>query len=277
MYLGTSHTMHSNPYETARTNKGAPLFIPFVVLGDPDKEQSLATIKLLVQNGADALELGFPFSDPPADGPVIQAAGTRALAAGIGIDDCFTMLRDIRSFTDIPIGLLVYYNLVLQRGVEKFYHDCEQSGVASVLIADLPLEHADHAVLAAKKYGIAPIFLISELTTDERLEAIAKVAGGYLYVVSYLGVTGASNAVHGYRMRGLIERARKYTKLPLCVGFGINTVEQAKAAVTAAADGVIVGSRIVGARGDSEKIRDICREMVEAIRLEVKDGADDRN
>lgn len=260
--------MHGNPYAKALITKGSPLFIPFVVLGDPDKKQSLATVKLLVQNGADALELGFPFSDPPADGPVIQAAGTRALAAGVRVDDCFAMLSDIRSFTDIPIGLLVYYNLVLQRGVEKFYQDCEESGVSSVLIADLPLEHAAHALAAAKKHGIAPIFLISEVTTDERLEAIAKVADGYLYLVTYLGVTGAADAVLSENIRRTVDRVRRYSKLPLFAGFGINTGAQVKAAVTSGADGVIVGSRIVKEKGDEEKLRCICREMVDATSLE---------
>lgn len=264
MYFSISKTMHSNPYAKALITKGNPLFIPFVVLGDPDMRRSIATVKLLVQNGADALELGFPFSDPPADGPVIQAADTRALAAGIRIDDCFAMLRDIRSFTDIPIGLLVYENLVLQRGVETFYRDCQESGVSSVLIADLPLEHSTHAVAAAKKHGIAPVFLISEVTTDERLKAIVMIADGYLYLTTYLGVTGASDSVLSEKIHGTVRRARRYSKLPLFAGFGINASLQARAAVEAGADGVIVGSRIVGARDDSEKIRCICREMTEA-------------
>ncbi|NOS67241.1 MAG: tryptophan synthase subunit alpha, partial [Candidatus Peribacteraceae bacterium] len=116
--------MKTNPYASALEKKGKPLFVPFVVLGDPDRRQSIEIVRTLVESGADALELGFPFSDPPADGPVIQAADLRALQSGIRIDDCFEMLREIRTFTSIPIGLLVYYNLILQRGIEKFYQDC---------------------------------------------------------------------------------------------------------------------------------------------------------
>ena len=132
---------HKNPYAQARSTKGKALFVPFTVLGDPDRKKSVEIVRTLVESGADALELGFPFSDPPADGPVIQAADVRALQSGICIDDCFSMLAEIRTFTPIPIGLLVYYNLILQRGVEKFYRDCAESGVTSVLIADLPLPH----------------------------------------------------------------------------------------------------------------------------------------
>ncbi|MDA1209261.1 MAG: tryptophan synthase subunit alpha [bacterium] len=257
--------MNNNPYQSAREKKGKPLFIPFVVLGDPNKEKSPKIIKTLVENGADALELGLPFSDPPADGPVIQAADTRALTSGICIDDCFDILKEVRSFTDIPIGLLVYYNLVLQRGVEKFYADCAEVGVNSVLIADLPLEHANEVVPVAKKHGIAPVMLVSELTTDERMEQIAEIAEGYLYVVSYVGITGVENAVLEQNVREILEITRKHTNLPLFVGFGINSPEQVRATVNAGADGVIVGSRIVREIMTPKRIGDVCFELKSAI------------
>lgn len=257
--------MSKNPYRLARENKGKTLFVPFVVLGDPKKEQSLEIIKSLVESDADALELGLPFSDPPADGPVIQAAGTRALASGICIDDCFDILKEVRNFTDIPVGLLVYYNLVLQRGIEKFYADCTDAGVNSVLIADLPLEHASEVVPVAKKYGISPVMLVSELTTDERMEQIAKIAEGYLYVVSYVGVTGMENAVLEQRIQETLKRARKHTSLPLFVGFGINSPEQVKATANAGADGVIVGSRIVKEGADTIRVSEICSEFSSVI------------
>lgn len=267
--------MRLNPYAQALTKKGRPLFIPFVVLGDPDRKKSLEIIRLLVENGAtsfandsggaDALELGFPFSDPPADGPVIQAADARALRSGIRTDDCFAVLREIRAFTDIPIGLLVYYNLILQRGTEKFYCDCKESGVNSVLVADVPLEHAAEIVPVAKAHDIAPVFLVSEVTTDERMREIAKIADGYLYVVSYLGVTGVTNAVLKENIGGVIQRARKYTALPLFVGFGIATPEHAKAVVAAGGDGVIVGSRIVNELGNAAKVRRICKGIAQAM------------
>jgi len=256
----------SNPYAQAREKNGKPLFIPFVVLGDPDKEKSLDIVKTLIESGANALELGFPFSDPPADGPVIQAADMRALKAGIRVNDCFDLLRDIRKVTDIPIGLLIYYNLVLQRGIDKFYKDCSDAGVDSVLIADLPLEHAEEVVPIAKKHGIAPVFIVSELSSDERMQSVAEMSDGYLYVVSYLGVTGVKESILEGKIKDTIDRARKHTDLPLCVGFGINSAQQAQAAVKAGADGVIVGSRIVKEVPDIKKVRDICREFVDTIK-----------
>ncbi|OGJ62060.1 tryptophan synthase subunit alpha [Candidatus Peribacteria bacterium RIFCSPLOWO2_01_FULL_51_18] len=251
--------MLKNTYREVCEKKGKPLFIPFVVLGDPDKCKTFEIIRTLIQSGADALELGLPFSDPPADGPVIQAADTRALRSGIRVDDCFDILKEIRASTDIPIGLLVYFNLVLQRGIGKFYSDCQKSGVSSVLIADLPLEHAGEVLPEASKHSIAPVFLISELTDEKRLEKICKVAGGYLYIVSYLGVTGLADSVFENKIKMVIKRARKYSDLPLFVGFGINTVKQAKMAGRCGADGVIVGSRIVREIPDTERIKKTCR------------------
>lgn len=259
--------MKTNPYSQALEKKKGTLFVPFVVLGDPDRKQSLETIRCLVDSGADALELGFPFSDPPADGPVIQSADMRALASGITVNDCFQMLREIRTFTKIPIGLLVYYNLILQRGNETFYADCKESGIDSVLVADLPLEHASDVTKAAEAHGIAPVFMISELITDERLATIAKRAKGYLYVVSYVGITGKDEGVSSEKVRAVLERARKYTNLPLFVGFGINTPLDAKACATAGADGVIVGSAIVKLGTDTDAIADICSSMLKACDL----------
>lgn len=242
------------------------MFIPFTVLGDPDKETSAKILDTLVENGADALELGFPFSDPPADGPVIQAADTRALKAGIRTDDCFDLLKNIRSKTDLPIGLLMYYNLIFQRGTDRFYADCAEAGVNSVLVADLPLEHADDILPHAKRHGIAPVFVVSEITSIDRLKAISKIADGYLYVVSYVGITGVENSVLEDRLSATIKQIRQYTDLPLCVGFGINTPAQVKAVVQAGADGVIVGSRIVKEIPDIDKIKTICLELSKQVR-----------
>jgi len=257
--------VNPNPYVSAIEKKGGPLFIPFTVLGDPNKEDSLKVVQTLIESGADALELGFPFSDPPADGPVIQAADTRALQAGIRVQDCFDLLKSTREMTDIPIGLLVYYNLVLQRGVDQFYKECAESGVNSVLIADIPLEHASEIVPSAKQHGIAPVFIVSELTTDERLKKIGEIAEGYLYVVSYLGVTGVGGSVLEQKITETIERTRKYTDLPLCIGFGISSPEQAASAARAGADGVIVGSRIVKEVPDMEKVASVCQEMSKVV------------
>ncbi|MEN6452480.1 MAG: tryptophan synthase subunit alpha [Thermoguttaceae bacterium] len=255
----------NNPYADARQKKGRPLFIPFAVLGDPDPQRSRDVVRTMIEHGADALELGFPFSDPPADGPVIQKADARALQAGVRVDDCFALLRDIRRMATLPVGLLIYYNLVLQRGVDRFYRDCAEAGVTSVLIADLPLEHADEILPAAQRHGVAPVFMVSELTSPERFDEIAAVAGGYLYVVSYLGVTGVEHAVLQDKIADVVRSARQHTSLPLCVGFGINSAEQARAAVQAGADGVIVGSRIVREVPDLASIAAVCDELRAAI------------
>ncbi|MBU2213175.1 tryptophan synthase subunit alpha, partial [Patescibacteria group bacterium] len=165
----------------------------------------------------------------------------------------------------IPIGLLIYFNLVLQRGIDKFYRECKEAGVNSVLIADLPLEHAKEVVPIAKKHGIAPVFIVSELSSDERMQNISKMSDGYLYVVSYLGVTGVEESVLEGKIKNTIDRARKHTDLPLCVGFGINSAQQAQAAVKAGADGVIVGSRIVKEVPDRKKIALVCEELCTSI------------
>ena len=201
----------NNPYADARAKKGGPLFIPFAVLGDPDPRRSADVVRTLIEHGADALELGFPFSDPPADGPVIQAADSRALQAGTRVDDCFHILREIRGIADIPVGLLIYYNLILRRGIDRFYRECAEAGVASVLVADLPLEHADEILSTAGRHGVAPVFMVSELTGPERFERIAAVARGYLYVVSYLGVTGTESSMLEEKIAGIISAARRHT------------------------------------------------------------------
>lgn len=257
--------MSANPYKAARDQKGSPLYIPFAVLGDPDKEKSKEVLKSLVESGADALELGFPYSDPPADGPVIQAADTRALEVGITVDDCFELLHFVRSITDIPVGLLMYYNLILQRGVDTFYAQCKEAGVNSVLVADLPLEHMEEVLPHAKKHGVAPVCIVSELTTDDRIKEISAIADGYLYVVSYLGVTGVENSVFQDNVEQTLKRIRQNTDLPLCVGFGINSAEQVRSVSQAGADGVIVGSRIVKEVPNLRSIALICYEFANAF------------
>lgn len=254
-----------NPYHSLHSRLSRPLFIPFTVLGDPDPKTSLKIVQTLIDNGADALELGLPFSDPTADGPVIQAADVRALKAGTTVDDCFKIITTIRKSSDIPIGLLVYFNLIFVRGIDRFYKDCKAVGVTSVLVADLPLEHFKEIAASAKKYGIAPVFMVSERTTDERLKSIIKIADGYLYLVSYLGITGASNSILQSSVKTLIRSCRKMTKLPLFVGFGISTPAHVQAVISAGADGVIVGSRIVEEVPDLQRIGALCRKLQSSV------------
>jgi len=218
--------------------------MPFVVVGDPDYNTSVSIIKTLIDSGADILELGLPFSDPIADGPTIQSADIRALKSRINTNKVFSFIKDVRKFTQVPIGLLVYYNLVYQRGINKFYKDAKNSGVDSILIADMPVEESKEIIKAARKEKIDSVFIVSPLTEKNRLKKILFKTKGFVYIVSRLGVTGEQKELQK-RTLELIKRVRPCTKLPLCVGFGISKPEHVKEIINAGADGVIVGSAIV--------------------------------
>lgn len=224
--------------------RGRGAFVPFVVLGDPDPEQCLRLVDRLVAEGADMLELGFPFSDPPADGPVIQAADQRALAAGTTPPLAFEMLAEIQQRHGIPVGLLIYYNLVLQYGVEAFYDRCAEVGVDGVLVADLPLEESAAPVAAARAAGVAPVFIGSSLSTDERLAALAEKADGFLYAVTRVGITGSEEDLD-LRLADEFARFRRALDLPVIAGFGISTPADVDQVLAAGADGAISGSALV--------------------------------
>ena len=220
-------------------------FVPFVVLGDPDFDTSFEIIKTLVASGADALELGFAFSDPIADGPVIQEADQRALASGADTDKNFALLKKIRGLdAEIPISLLVYSNLIVQCGFDAFYEKCADCGVDAVLASDVPVEEAAPFLAAAKKHGVNQIFLVTPNETDARLKKILAVSSGYVYVVAVLGITGARDSVQSMT-RGLLQKLRKKTSLPLLVGFGISRPEHVREVIASGADGAIIGSAIV--------------------------------
>ncbi|BAW32194.1 MAG TPA: tryptophan synthase subunit alpha [Methanothermobacter sp.] len=219
-------------------------FMPFIVVGDPDFETSLEIAKTLINNGADALEIGFPFSDPIADGATVQEADIRALENGITIDKCFKFLKKLRKFTSIPLGLLVYYNLVYQRSIKKFYQDAMKAGVNSILIADLPPEEAGEALKASKEYNIDQIFIIAPTTSNKRLKMISKHASGFHYLVSVMGVTGARKEIKKSTL-SFIKRIKENGKLPAMVGFGISKPSHIKEITMAGADGAIVGSAII--------------------------------
>jgi len=221
-----------------------PAFIGFTVAGDPDKETCIRAAMALIEGGTDILELGVPFSDPVADGPTIQKADERALAAGTTVDTIFSIVRELRKKTDVPIVFLVYYNMVYHRGVDRFYGEAHEAGVDGILIADMPVEESDDVYETAIRYGIDPIFLITQTTSDERITKIVARAHGYLYLVAVLGVTGARDTVSSGAI-DLLQRVRNHTKIPLALGFGISTPDHAKTCSAAGADGVIVGSAIV--------------------------------
>jgi len=238
--------------------------VPFTVLGDPDYNKSLKIIKTIVESGADVLELGFPFSDPIADGPTIQAADVRALNKSINTDKCFKLIKKVREFTDIPIGLLVYSNLIFQRGIKKFYYDCKLADVTSVLVADLPVEESDEYVQAARKHKIDTVFIVSPLTNNKRLKLILKKAKGFIYLVARLGVTGARDTIEDSTLK-LIKKVKKQTKLPVCVGFGISKPEHVEAICKAGADGAIVGSALVKVIEKNHKSKSLLNKIQKFI------------
>ncbi len=218
--------------------------MPFFVIGDPDFDTSLDLVKTAIDSGADVLELGIPFSDPIADGPTIQKADIRALTNGMNVNKALEFIGKVKAYKDIPIGLLMYYNLIFQYRTEKFFTDFHQAGVNSVLVADLSIDDADELLIPAAKAGLDTVFMITPNTDIERMKLIASKTSGFAYTVSVLGVTGSRDSLSD-SVEGLVKKLKSVTDVPVCVGFGISKPEHAKAVANAGADGVIIGSKIV--------------------------------
>ncbi|WP_086984485.1 tryptophan synthase subunit alpha [Vibrio aphrogenes] len=239
---------HSTRYQSLFTrlkakNQGA--FVPFVTIGDPNPEQSLAIMKTLIAAGADALELGLPFSDPLADGPTIQGANIRALDAGTTPDVCFDLIAQIRAENpELPIGLLVYANLVYARGIDNFYARCQQAGVDSVLIADVPTGESAPFNQAANAHGVDPIFIAPPTANKQTLSDVAQLGGGYTYLLSRAGVTGAETKAN-MPVTALLDRLNQFNAPPALLGFGISEPSQVEEAIKAGAAGAISGSAVV--------------------------------
>ena len=229
--------------DLANSNQGA--FVPFVILGDPTPELSLNIIDTLITAGADALELGIPFSDPLADGPVIQSATQRAFAANITPNVCFDLIAHIRRKQPrIPIGLLLYANLVYRKGIDNFYARCKNAGVDSVLIADVPFHESTPFRTVAEKYHISPIFICPPNASEVLISQIAKYGKGYTYLLSRAGVTGVDHDAQR-PSSDLVAKLTSYQAPPAIQGFGISKPEQVKTALNSGASGVISGSAIV--------------------------------
>ena len=218
--------------------------IPFFVIGDPDYQTSLELIKAAIDAGADILELGIPFSDPIADGPTIQKADIRAINSGMNVHKALEFIGQIKAHKDIPIGLLMYYNLIFQYGTDKFFADFHKAGVNSILIADLSIDDAGEVLAPAKAAGLDTVFMVTPNTNTERIKLIASKTTGFIYTVSLLGVTGSRDSLSD-AVQGLVDKLKKLTNVPVCVGFGISKPEHAAMVAAAGADGVIIGSRIV--------------------------------
>jgi tryptophan synthase alpha chain len=218
--------------------------IPYITAGDPQPSLTVPLLRALVEGGADIIELGVPFSDPMADGPVIQRAGERALKHGVGLADVLRMVAEFRKADKTtPIVLMGYANPIEAMGVEKFVAAAKDAGVDGVIVVDYPPEECEQFAALAKKSDIDPVFLLAPTSTDKRIEQVARVGSGYLYYVSLRGITGASH-IDLSDVAARLPRIRAATKLPIGVGFGIRDAESARK-VAQAADAVVIGSRII--------------------------------
>ena len=221
---------------------GHKAFIPFITCGDPDTETTAKAVRAMVAAGADLIELGIPFSDPTAEGPVIQGANLRALEGGMTTDKVFDLVRDLRKDVTIPMVFMTYANVVYSYGAEDFIRTCSEIGIDGLILPDLPFEEKDEFQPICKIYGVDLISLIAPTSAD-RISMIAKEAEGFIYVVSSLGVTGTRSEIKT-DLQSIVDVIRANTEVPCAIGFGISTPEQAKK-MAAIADGAIVGSAII--------------------------------
>lgn len=217
-------------------------FIPFITCGDPDLDTTKKIIKEMAQNGADLIELGIPFSDPTAEGPVIMEANIRALSNKITTDHVFEMVKEVSSEVDIPLVFMTYANVVYSYGIDRFFANCQESGICGIILPDVPFEEKEEFENLALAHGVEFISMIAP-TSGERIDKIAADAKGFIYIVSSLGVTGERTKFND-NIKSLVARVRTFTNVPCAVGFGISTPEQA-AEMANISDGAIVGSAIV--------------------------------
>ncbi|KQT28246.1 MAG: tryptophan synthase subunit alpha [Bradyrhizobium sp.] len=230
--------------------QGRPAFVTFLMAGDPDPATSLEIIKALPKSGADVIEIGMPFTDPMADGPSIQAAGLRALKAGMTLKKTLELVRGFRKDDNAtPIVLMGYYNPIYIYGVDKFLVDAKSAGVDGLIIVDLPPEEDDELCLPALKAGLNFIRLATPTTDDKRLPAVLANTSGFVYYVSITGITGAA-AADSTAVSEAVARIKRHTRLPVCVGFGIRTPETARA-IASHANGAVVGTALVDALKNS--------------------------
>ena len=221
---------------------GGKAFIPFITCGDPDLGTTAAVIRAAAANGADLIELGIPFSDPTAEGPVIQGANLRALSGGVTTDSVFDLVREVRRDVTIPLVFMTYANVVYSYGAERFLKNCADCGVDGLILPDVPFEEKEEFLSVTRRYGVDLISMIAP-TSENRIAMIAREAEGFLYIVSSLGVTGVRSEIKT-DLSSIISVVRKNTDIPCAVGFGISTPEQAYA-MASISDGAIVGSAII--------------------------------
>lgn len=227
----------------SRLAQGGKVLVPYIMAGDPDLGSTEKIVRSLSGIGVDVIELGMPFSDPLADGPVIQRAGLRAIRQGVTLTSLLDSVESMRVYVDTPLIIMTYYNLFLSYGLEKFAQDAARVGLDGVIVPDLPVEEAGPFLEALDAQGLAMIFLIAPTSTDDRIERIASVAKGFIYYVSRTGITGTQKSV-AEDLEDNLARIRRYTDLPIAVGFGVSNAQQAQE-ISRFADGVVIGSAIV--------------------------------
>ena len=243
-------------------------FIPFITCGDPDLETTAAVVRAAAANGADLIELGIPFSDPTAEGPVIQGANLRALNGGVTTDNIFDLVRDLRRDVEVPMVFMTYANVVFSYGSERFISTCREIGIDGLILPDIPYEEKEEFLPVCRRYGVDLISLIAP-TSEDRIAMIAREAEGFLYIVSSLGVTGVRSEIKT-DLGAIVETVRQNTDIPCAIGFGISTPEQA-AKMAGISDGAIVGSaivRLIGEHGKDapEYVGEYVKRMKEALR-----------
>lgn len=253
-------------FASARADGRRAALMPYLMGGFPSLEGSLAIGRAYAEAGADLVELGVPFSDPLADGPVIQAAGSAALAAGATVESVIEVARALSD--ELPVVVMCYANQIVARGFERFCDMLAGAGVSGVIVPDLPLEEGDATFEACDARGLAQVPLVAPTTPDERLERIGARARGFVYVVSVTGTTGERSSLQD-ALPALVERVRSRTSVPVAVGFGIATAAQVGAVADAGADGVIIGSRLVRAAADgadpAAEVGALVREFAQAL------------
>lgn len=243
-------------------------FIAFITCGDPDLETTAAVVRAAVQNGADLIELGIPFSDPTAEGPVIQGANLRALQGGVTTDRIFDLVRELRRDVSIPMVFMTYANVVYSYGAERFIRTCQEIGIDGLILPDVPFEEKEEFLPICRRYGVDLVSLVAP-TSENRIAEIAAEAEGFLYIVSSLGVTGTRSEITT-DLDAIVSVVRQHAKVPCAIGFGISTPAQARA-MAAVSDGAIVGSAIIKilekhGRDAAPEVGKYVRAMKDALR-----------
>ena len=243
-------------------------FIAFITCGDPDLETTAAVVRAAAENGADLIELGIPFSDPTAEGPVIQGANLRALQGGVTTDKIFDLVRELREDVSIPMVFMTYANVVYSYGAERFIRTCREIGIDGLILPDVPFEEKEEFLPLCHQYGVDLVSLIAP-TSENRIAEIAAEAEGFLYIVSSLGVTGTRSEITT-DLASIVSVVRRHSKIPCAVGFGISTPEQARK-MADVSDGAIVGSAIIKileqyGRDAAPEVGKYVRSMKDALR-----------